>query len=243
MSDLKAEALKNESVPKLGENPESKDSLRNAVGATCHRLQSGYFSNPDSASHREARASLAKMRRNGSGDIDADPLGLAVALFEMSDDFEAKLAGKGDKPSPSERAAYTALSLFAIHMQSAKSPAHVPGVSFASACGRLFSLKLSESIKPRIDAMLLAGNEKSRVIHIRSLISLLRNNDLGFDYGLLARDLRGLASAKTKAGVQLRWGRDFALGIYAPKKEEDSKVGAEGSATNDAGAGSAASEN
>ncbi|MBC2681399.1 type I-E CRISPR-associated protein Cse2/CasB [Corynebacterium anserum] len=209
---------------------ERTDVLRNAVGATCHRLQNNYFSTPSSREYHVARASLAQMRRNASIDIKRNPLGLATALFEMGGDFDTKLAGKGDEPSPSERAAYTALTLFAVHMQSATSPVHVPSVSFATACGRLHALGISDSIKPRIDAMLLAGSESSRIAHIRSLIALLRTNDLGFDYGLLARDLRGLANPKTKSGIQLRWGRDFAHGYFAGTKSGHSDTVPDGAA-------------
>lgn len=209
-----------------------KDLLRSAVHQTCSRLQNMYFSDPGSAENHAARASLAKLRRSASLNIDTDPLGLAAALFEMGPDFEKKLSGSGDELSPSEKAAYTSLTLFALHMQSARNPVHVPSVSFGTACGRLHALGTSDSIKPRIDAMLLASSEPARIIHIRSLIALLRGKELGFDYGLFARDLRGLAHPKTKPGIQLRWGRDFAHGYFAgTKAQEESDVPAPAATT------------
>lgn len=193
------------------------DALCRAVGATCHRLQRDYFADASSSRSATARASLAELRRGASFDIEHDPLALGRALFLMGEDFEEQLAGKGDAPSLSERSAFLALTLFGLHMQSAQEPAHVPGTSFATACGKLHALQLSDSIKPRIDAMLLAHSEQARIVHIRSIVSLLRGHALGFDYGLLARDLRSLSHPERRAGVQLRWGRDFARGAFTPR--------------------------
>lgn len=189
---------------------EPTDVLRNVVGATCHRLQEGYLADPDSPAHHSARAALAELRHGGTTDINKDPLGLEKVLFAMQGDFSERLAGKGDAPSPSERAAFVALTLFGIHMQGASEKMHIPGRSFTSACGYLFALNISASIKPRIDAMLLASSENARLTHIRSLVTLLRSHSIGFDYGLLARDLRSLSDPQKRSGVQLRWGRDFA---------------------------------
>lgn len=193
-----------------------KNHLQHAVSVTCKKLQSGYLSDSSSPGHHKARADLAQLRSYASLDMSDNPLALGKALFVMEGEFSEQLAGHGDEPSPSEHAAYAALTLFAIHMQSASQEVHLKGVSFAQACGKLYR-KLegaSDSIKPRIDAMLLAGHERARLIHIRSLITLMRTQDIGFDYGRLATDLRALADPKKRAGVQLRWGRDFARGSY-----------------------------
>ncbi|MDP9805891.1 CRISPR system Cascade subunit CasB [Trueperella bonasi] len=199
----------------------SKNHLGTAVDLTCKRLQRGYFSDPNSQSHRSARAALAEMRRYASLDLANNPLALGNVLFVMGEDFSEKLEGKGDEPSPSEYAAYVALTLFAVHMQSASEPVHVTNVSFAQACGTLNSISASKSIKPRIDAMLLANSESARLVHIRSLVTLMRSNDLGFDYGRLASDLRSLANPKKRAGIQLRWGREFARGTYSASKDTE----------------------
>lgn len=189
---------------------ETADALRNAVGATCHRLQDGYLADPTTTQHRAARASLAELRRGGTLDVRQDPLGLEKILYAMQEDFAERLLGNGDDPSPSEHAAFVALTLFGIHMQGAGDRVHIPGRSFATACGILHALGKSDSIKPRIDAMLLATNEVARLHHIRSLVTLMRANSIGFDYGLLARDLRSLTHPSKRSGIQLRWGRDFA---------------------------------
>ncbi|QOR46706.1 type I-E CRISPR-associated protein Cse2/CasB [Trueperella pecoris] len=202
-----------------------KNHLRSAVHVTCARLQSGYFSDSSSPEHHKARADLAKLRRYASLDISNNPLALAQALFVMDGEFSEKLAGHGDEPSPSEYAAYLALTLFAVHMQSASQEVHSKGVSFAQACGKLYRRLegSSDSIKPRIDAMLLAGSERARLVHIRSLISLMRSQDICFDYARFAVDLRALANPKKRAGIQLRWGRDFVRGSYSVAPTLDQK--------------------
>jgi len=68
----------------------------------------------------------------------------------------------------------------------------------------------SESLKPRFDAMVLASDPTARAIHMRSLIALLRGQELGFDYGGLAADLRSLERPDRRSRVLMRWGRDFA---------------------------------
>ncbi len=200
--------------------PQTKDVLRSAVGQTCQRLQSQYFSAPGSRSHASARATLAELRRNATLDVDNNPLGLSKALFAMDGAFAERLGGTKDELTPSERAAFVALTLFAIHMQSATEPVFKQGISFASACGQLHAKSASGSIKPRIDAMLLASSEKARLVHIRSIVMLLRDRQIGFDYGLLARDLRALSNPRLRAGVQLRWGRDFANSFFKSAESE-----------------------
>ena len=75
--------------------------------------------------------------------------------------------------------------------------------------------------------MMVAQDEASRMIHIRSLVTLLRRAKLGFDYGQFANDLRVLGDKKAtqkelarRQGVLLRWGRDFATGVYASTQSE-----------------------
>lgn len=194
------------------------DVLRNVVGATCHRLQGDYLADPSLARHHSARATLAELRRGGSLDISKDPLALGKVLFAMQGEFSEQLAGKGDEPSPSEKAAFVALTLFGVHMQGTNQPVHVPGFSFAAACGQLNAQGTSDSIKPRIDAMLLANDEQARLTHIRSLVNLLRSKEIGFDYGLFARDIRGLSDPAKRPGIQIRWSRDFSNSYFRNNK-------------------------
>lgn len=188
--------------------------LRVAVDSTCTHLQKDYLDNTGDARMHSSRAILASLRRVSTLEPSKYPLEFENVLMTLNPRLEEKALGKGDAPSPSERAAFAAMTLFSIHMESATSPMHNPRVSFATACGMLIGLNESASIKPRVDAMLLAGNENSRMIHMRSLINLLRRRELPCDYGSLAEDLRRLSYTKSRPGVQLRWGRDIATGVY-----------------------------
>ncbi|MDY6050708.1 MAG: type I-E CRISPR-associated protein Cse2/CasB [Corynebacterium sp.] len=190
------------------------DSLFVSVHATCSRLQEAYLSPGDNPAKHQARATLAELRKIGSADLSKNPLGLETILFTLTPPLDEGSLGKGDRTSPSEAAAATTLALFAIHMQSAKKPAHVEKTSFARACGQLIARTQSQSIKPRIDAMLVATNEHARMRHLRSLITLLRGQELGFDYARLALDLRSLSHSERRTGVLQRWGRDIAAGFH-----------------------------
>lgn len=196
------------------EQTKSFGPLGRSVGSTCSRLQSSYLAGGNSASTASARAQLANLRKSAGQTLKLNPLALENVLSALEPPLDPRFLGKGDSASPSETAAFSAMTLFAVHMQSADRPAHSPGTSFAFACGKLHSLALSGSIKPRIDAMLLATSEEARLIHVRSLITLMRGNSISFDYGRFAEDLRSLMDPTKRAGIQLRWGRDFAYGTY-----------------------------
>lgn len=183
--------------------------LRTVVGRTVEQLQADYLDRRRAS----ARAALAQLRKNSSLNIFRDPLTLENVLRELKPPLTEQMQGKGDAPSPSEAASFYALTLFAIHMQSSDQAMHKAKFSFAAACGELMRRRSkSESIKPRFDAMLMSHSEQSRVIHLRSLVTLLRTEKIPFDYGALAEDLRSLNKASRRPGVLLRWGRDFANG-------------------------------
>lgn len=196
------------------EPPAAAPNLRNAVGATAHRLQSQYLGEHGDTHQAGARGVLAELRRDAGAPIDKDPLALARVLAALTPPLSEFEIGRGDAASPSEKAAFHALTLFAVHMQGSTRPVHQPKTSFAAACGRMNATSASSSLKPRFDAMLVARHARSQLTHMRSLVTLLRSHDLGFDYGQFAQDLRSLSNPAQRSGVLLRWGRDFALAGY-----------------------------
>lgn len=200
----------------------SKPTLRIAVARTASDLQFAILHSPNHAASAQARATLATLRKYASAPLKAQPLALEEVLLTLQPALSEGEIGKGHNPSRSEEAAFHALVMFGTHMQSATTDAHVEGQSFARACGRFFAQSESHSTKPRFDAMLVSRDETSRLIHIRSLVTLLRGAKIGFDYGQFAQDLRTLnarTSSQTeqnrRQGVLLRWGRDFAAGAYS----------------------------
>lgn len=195
--------------------PTAPVTLPQAVGATAARLQAQYAGERGVSQQTAARGRLAILRRSAGFTALQHPLTLQEVLDSLDPGLSPEDLGTQDTPSPSESAAYDAMTLFALHMQSASAPAHVPRRSFGSAMGMLRRRSESGSLKPRFDALLGAREEKSRLVHARSLITLLRGDGIGFDYGLFARDLRTLSS-RHRSGVLLRWARDFAT---TPRKE------------------------
>lgn len=198
----------------------SAPNLRFGVANTANRLQTNYLEHPESIEGVEARRVLAELRKGAARKFGTDPLALQRVLGMLTPPLSEGELGRGDAPSPSESAAYYALTLFAAHMQSATTPAHSEDRTFAMACGRLQGISDSGSLKARFDAMQTAREEASRLIHLRTLVSLLKREKLAFDYGALAADLRSLQYPARHDGVLLRWGRDYAVGMLRQPQQD-----------------------
>ena len=196
--------------------------LRAAVARTAETLQRDLLHSPNHAKQAHTRGVLATLRKYSAVQLEDHPLALEEILLLLEPTLSELELGRGDTPSASELAAFHALTMLGVHMQSATTDAHIAGQSFAKACGCFYAQSQSQSTKPRFDALMVAPDEASRMIHIRSFVTLLRGAKLGFDYGQFATDLRVLSSATAtqkeqarRQGVLLRWGRDFAAGVYA----------------------------
>lgn len=198
----------------------SAPNLRHSVANTVSRLQTNYLEHPESIEGIGARRNLAELRKSAAREFGTDPLALQHVLSMLSPTLSEGELGHGDAPSPSESAAYYALTLFSWHMQSAAAPAHSEERTFAMACGRLQAISDSGSLKARFDAMQTAREESSRLIHLRTLVSLLKREKLAFDYGSFAVDLRSLQNPARRDGVLLRWGRDYAVGLLRPSQQD-----------------------
>ena len=194
-------------------------TLSEVVGRAATRLQGAYLGQRGDREQARARGTLAELRRAVGVDPQRDPLAWQAVLDEVIGEFPESLVGRGMAPSRAEQAAFDALTLFALHMQSARTPMHVRDQSFAKAVGLLTLVRNSASIKPRFDAVLAVRAESVRRHHLRGLIALLRTEGIGFDYGWLANDLVRLDDTRFatetsvgshRNGVLLAWGRDFA---------------------------------
>ena len=113
----------------------SAPNLRFSVANTVNRLQTNYLDRPESTEGSEARRVLAELRKSAAREFGTDPLALERVLSTLTPPLSEGELGRGDAPSPSESAAYYALTLFAAHMQSATTPAHTEERTFAMACG------------------------------------------------------------------------------------------------------------
>lgn len=170
-----------------------------------------------------ATAKLAQLRRGSGTDPVSHPelWGIIFGENEDTHDFPEHYRGKYDTPTRGEYATFTALTLYALHQQSRSQPMHVTNFRFGTAVGQLV-LQTSESMKKRFDALLKARSESARRHYLRSLITLLRSEEIAFDYGQFAQDYMQLQNPEKRDAVILRWSRDFLYG-YEPKKSKTSE--------------------
>jgi CRISPR system Cascade subunit CasB len=173
-----------------------------------------------------SRAALAKLRRG----IGKKP-GELPELFEiLLVDMPEELYSKGDEPSHSEWAIYTALTLFALHQQGKDHPMSVSGKvenknignSLGTAVGYLVKQdrEREPAIKRRFDAVATANEFTEFAHHARGMIQLLRAGDIGLDYPRFAEDLFWYQFNENKNRIRLRWGEDYYR-ITQPNLEKE----------------------
>jgi len=152
-----------------------------------------------------SRATLARLRRG----LGKRP-GELPDLLEFVVDPDAP-AARGDEPTRSEVAAYTALTMYGLHQQSQSRRMHLPGASFGEAVGslRLTGNDVNAGVVRRFQSLATATDMREFVQHTRGLITLLRSAERGFDYGRFARDLVHFQEPRRADRVRLDWGRDF----------------------------------
>jgi CRISPR system Cascade subunit CasB len=173
--------------------------------------QGGYMQND-----AHATAAVAKLRQGVGHEIGDDP-----SLFEwtLPDPDNPTISGyslnHSAEPTDEERAAYAAITLFAVHQQSIhEASMHTDdNVSLGYAVARLAYDNFNEAgIRSLFDRLQTANSWKESVRHARGLIKLLKRERIALNYGLLAQDLLGLRSGrKERNGVRLRWGRTFQV--------------------------------
>ena len=189
-------------------------SLYRAVASAAHRLQRELLGQ-NSHLESNARSVLSRLRRAVASDLGEDPLAWWAVSEEVLGDLPEGDIGRGDEPSFSEWAAFTAITLFAVHQQSQSAPMHVAAVDLGRAVGTLRRRSDSGSVKQRLDAVMLAPTPTAQRYHLRSLITLLSSHGIGLDYGRLAEDLRALRHPRSRPGVVVRWGREYAAALHA----------------------------
>ncbi len=201
-------ADENHDVPPTDEKP----SLKRIVNAAIMRLQP-QVTGPKAHDQGPARARMAALRSGVGRSPGEVPLAWGEVAQEVLPDFPPQWS-YGDQATPEERAAFTALTFWALHQQSQERPMHAERLereyNFGHSVGRLASAAESKSIKSRFDALLLNSQGNSTHQHLRSLIQLLRTHEIRVDYAQLAADLRDLELPQGRRDVLLRWGRGYA---------------------------------
>lgn len=172
------------------------------VGTRISALQKGYLAN-----RSDSVATLARLRR-----AVGKPPGSVLEILDYTTAAEFIEGWRGDEPSWAEVAAHHAMSLYAIHQQSQRTPMHVRDRSLGTAVRRLIP---ADDYKPdhavaRRFAILGTADELSELIHhLRGMVQLLRAAGIAIDYGRLTEDLLTWQHSGGPDRVRLRWGRDF----------------------------------
>lgn len=182
-----------------------KQGFYNSIASALYKLRAAY--------ERGDRATLATLRRAAGKTPEKDPMAWSYALETLLPDFA--YAGTKDEANDAELAAFTALSLYALHQRSLSRPMHQKGKkSLGTAVAELTLASGSKSIKSRLDTLMVARSTSATSYHLRSLISLLNSHEIPLDYAQLASDLWSLNTADKREGVILRWGRDYASALW-----------------------------
>lgn len=179
------------------------DQVKSLVDAKIARLQNGYLANRSTDV-----AALARLRR-GVG----KPAGSVLDILEFTYAEEFVADPRLDEPTPAEVTAHLSLTLYAVHQQSQNKGMH----RRTHRLGRSIRVLIPEGHRSYVEhpvarrfAMLGTADSLDELTHhLRGMVQLLRTNTVPLDYGLLAADLLSWQRLDRRAGVRLRWGRDF----------------------------------
>lgn len=189
-----------------------RDAVRAHVRGLVTRIQREYL--PAAGRERpssQASAALATLRRGHVDDPAAEPSVWEVTIPGMPEG----LLNDGGAPSGPERAVHAALVLYAYHQQGRRKPMHVSGPSLGAALRRLAMARGEGQARDhgtlrRFHSVATSRSESQRLYHLRSLVTLLRAEEVPLDYGRLAVDLLDLRFSGGRADrVRYAWGRDL----------------------------------
>ena len=130
----------------------------------------------------------------------------------------------GDKePSRAEWAIYTVLTLYALHQQGKSLETDVmyqEGQTFGKAVANLVHNKNDkERVIRRFNTIATATSIEETVHYLRGMIQLLRNENIGLDYSVLAGNIFLYQFPEFSSQVRLKWGQDFYSNLMKEKEE------------------------
>ena len=165
------------------------------------------------AASGSARASLAQLRHLGRRDARAW-MAAGDLVFE---DWPSHTLGSPEENPRALAAVCSTLSLYAFHRRSQSAPHEG---SLGGACRALVKIDSARAkgIERRLAAVEAAPDFAGVTRSVRSLVQLLRSQDVALDYDRLARDLYLVQFPYEKDAVIRRWAQDYYL--EPPKKRE-----------------------
>ena len=130
----------------------------------------------------------------------------------------------GDKePSRAEWAIYTVLTLYALHQQGKSLETDVmyqEGQTFGKAVANLVHNENDkERVIRRFNTIATATSIEETVHYLRGMIQLLRNENIGLDYSVLAGNIFLYQFPEFSSQVRLKWGQDFYSNLMKEKEE------------------------
>lgn len=151
---------------------------------------------------------LAQLRRGIAKEPGEVPQLWGYFLQDMPEEF----FGSGE-PSRAEWAVYSAVTLFSLHQQG-KDPKSEPmqkdGMTLGQAMAQLVTNEDEEKrVTRRFQTVATASSVGELCHYLRSLVQMLRGENIGLDYPLLAKDIYCFQFPELIARVRLNWGQDF----------------------------------
>ncbi|MET8029000.1 type I-E CRISPR-associated protein Cse2/CasB [Streptomyces avermitilis] len=192
-----------------------------AAARCISRLQSRY--RKDNAA---AVAELARLRRGAGRTAHTVQEHWGLGGLEDLADVLAK-GHPGVRREHAEEAVYLAVTLWALHQQSARdSDMHVPGQTLGRAVRTLMrksqaenqaDAEQNEPLRTRLVRVGTANSIDSVALRLREIVLLLRGAGVPLDYGRLADQLYRWQSPPERADVRREWGREFHLAAWSGK--------------------------
>lgn len=165
------------------------------------------------------RATLANLRR-GIGRKPGEMPELWGLLFA---DMPEELMSRSGEPTRAEWAAYTALTLYALHQQGKSiRDKNMHTIEEFGRLGRAVGRLVTndderERVARRFNAFATANDMQEAAHYLRGLVQLLKAEDIQLDYVRLASELYDFQIADYAASVRLTWGQDF----YRMKQDDN----------------------
>lgn len=216
--------------------PPDEETGRGLVGRNSDVVQAvrrrvAYLQQTSTPEHRVpgSVAALARLR-NAVG----RPPGSVSGVWDDTIGLLAseRLGQRAEPPRPAENAVHQAMTAFALHRQGSTRAAHLADVRFGTAIRQLSRRRSAdgseaESVRRRFDGLLTASSPGEGAHHLRGLVRLLKSEDVGLDYGLLAADLIDLWTPARANAVRLKWAREYRRDMgAAPQNGNDAADGA-----------------